>query len=177
MLAARWLVLMHHNRYPEALAILETFPKAKPSEDLHLAALRAAAWIHTAKQAYPQALIQAEQIAQAATPNPPATDSAILEAQNEAITFLGKPRAFWRGLAEKAADKGREQSSKKRPYNDSTSREKKPLRMPKQIRSLNLTNVRLNSPMPNRIRKKKPKKNGRKSWLTFRLSSKSSLRK
>ncbi len=106
VLAARWLVLMHHNRYSDALTSLETFPKAKPSDDLHLAALRAAAWIHTAKQAYPQAIIQAEKIAQAATPNPPATDAATLQAQDEAIVFLGELAGFLEGPCGKAADQG-----------------------------------------------------------------------
>ncbi len=106
VLAARWLVLMHHNRYSDALVALESFPKAKPTDDLHLAALCAAAWIHTAKQEYPKALIQAEQLAQAAVPNPPATDNAILEAQDEAIALLGNLAGFLEGPCGKTADQG-----------------------------------------------------------------------
>jgi predicted nucleic acid-binding Zn-ribbon protein len=104
VLAARWLVLMHHNRYGDALTSLETFPQAKPSDDLNLAALRAVAWIHTVKQAYPQAMIDADQLAQAATPNPPAKDNATLEAQDEAAAFLGSLAGFLEGPCDKTAD-------------------------------------------------------------------------
>lgn len=104
VLAARWLVLMHHNRYPDAIATLEIFSKTQPSEELKLAGLRAAAWLHTIKQEYPKALIQANQLAQAASPNPPAKDNVLLQAQDEAVAFLGCLAAFLEGPCAKSAD-------------------------------------------------------------------------
>jgi hypothetical protein len=106
VLAARWLVLMHHNRYPDAISTLEIFSKTKPSEDLNLSGLRAAAWLQTIKQEYPKALIQADQLAQAASPNPPAKDNDLVQAQDEAIAFLGSLAGFLEGPCAKAADQG-----------------------------------------------------------------------
>jgi len=104
VLAARWLVLMYHSRYDDALAQLEKFLKTSPADELKLAALRAKAWILTVKKDYQKAMVVADQIVQAATPNPPLTEPRILDAQSDSIAFVGRLAGFIEGPGEKSAD-------------------------------------------------------------------------
>jgi tetratricopeptide (TPR) repeat protein len=103
VLAARWLVLMYQGRWDDALAGLEKLLKAEPAEDLKIQALRAKAWILTVKKDYPKAMVVADQLSQAAVPNPQVTDKATLEAQDEAIAFLGRLAGFVEGPSETGA--------------------------------------------------------------------------
>ena len=104
VLAARWMVLLYQGRYDDALVVLDKFLNVDPAEDLKLAALRAKAWILTVKKNYRQAMVVADQIAQAATPNPPRTEPRVLEAEDEGIAFVGRLVGFIEGPCEKVAD-------------------------------------------------------------------------
>ena len=97
VLAAHWLVLMHQGRFPNALPSVQAFVKSQGMNSSGLSAMRAEVWIHTVKPDYRQAIVAADRLGQAATPNPAATDKGALAAQEEAIAFLGRFAGFWKG--------------------------------------------------------------------------------
>jgi hypothetical protein len=100
VLAAHWLVLMHQGRFDDALPSVQAFVKMQSASISGLSGLRAEIWIRTVKQEYREAIIAADRLGQAASPNLPPADNAALAAQEEAIAFLGRFAGFVEGPAE-----------------------------------------------------------------------------
>jgi len=101
LLAARWLVLLHQNRFDDGLTVVDKFLETQPS---HLVSLRAKTWANTVKRDYRQAMVAADQLSQAASRAAGNGGQAANPAVDAELEFLGRMVGFLEGPMEKNAD-------------------------------------------------------------------------